>query len=113
MYGFPCGRFHFLLSSKTLPLLAWNSILGPVHINMLPGQLIASGQLTDPGVNLASVYGQTPVTVHMNFSLPRATSRGALLIVQYQVTGLAKVTFLHVNRSQKSPRGKRSLAHAN
>ena len=39
---------------------------------MIPGQLIAPGQLTDPGVNFASVHGLTPVTVHMSFSLPRA-----------------------------------------
>ena len=38
---------------------------------MIPGQLIASGQVTDLGVNLASVHGLTSVTVHMNFSLPR------------------------------------------
>ena len=37
---------------------------------MIPGQLIAPGQLTDPGVNFASVNGMTPVTVHMSFSLP-------------------------------------------
>ena len=37
---------------------------------MIPGQLIASGQLTDPGVNFASVHGLASVTVHMNFSLP-------------------------------------------
>ena len=43
--------------------------LGPVH--MIPGQLITLGQLTDPGVNFASVHGLTPVTVHMSFSLPR------------------------------------------
>ena len=43
--------------------------LGPVH--MIPGQLIAPGQLTDPGVNFASVHGLTPVTVHMSSSLPR------------------------------------------
>ena len=43
--------------------------LGPVH--MIPGQLIAPGQLTDPRVNFASVHGLTPVTVHMSFSLPR------------------------------------------
>ena len=43
--------------------------LGPVH--MIPGQLIAPGQLTDPGVNFASVHGLTPVTVHMSFSFPR------------------------------------------
>ena len=69
----------------------------PVH--MLPRQLIASGQLTDPGVNFASVHGLTSVTVHMNLSLA-------------QVTGLAKVTFLHVNRTQKLLWGKSSLAHA-
>ena len=40
----------------------------PVH--MILGQLVAPGQLTDPGVNFASVHGLTPVTVHMNFSLP-------------------------------------------
>ena len=38
---------------------------------MIPGQLIAPGQLTDPGVNFASVHGLTPVTVHMSFLLPR------------------------------------------
>ena len=38
---------------------------------MIPGQLIALGQLTDPGVNFALVHGLTPVTVHMSFSLPR------------------------------------------
>ena len=38
---------------------------------MNPGQLIAPGQLTDPGVNFASVHGLKPVTVHMSFSLPR------------------------------------------
>ena len=38
---------------------------------MIPGQLIAQGQLTDHGVNFASVYGLTPVTVHMSFSLHR------------------------------------------
>ena len=29
------------------------------------------GQLTDPGVNFASVHRLTSVTVHMSFSLPR------------------------------------------
>ena len=38
---------------------------------MIPGQLIAPGQLNDPGVNFASVHGLTPVTVHMSFSLSR------------------------------------------
>ena len=38
---------------------------------MIPEQLIAPGQLTDPGVNFASVHGLTLITVHMSFSLPR------------------------------------------
>ena len=38
---------------------------------MIPGQLIAPGQLTDPEVKFASVHGQTPVPVHVSFSLPR------------------------------------------
>ena len=38
---------------------------------MIPGQLIAPGQLNDPEVNFASVHGLMPVTVHMSFSLPR------------------------------------------
>ena len=38
---------------------------------MIPGQHIAPGQLTGPGVNFASVNGLTPVTVHMSLSLPR------------------------------------------
>ena len=79
---------------------------------MIPGQLIAPGQLTDPGVNFASVHGLTPVTVLMSFCCPGATSRGGLPVVQHRVTRLAEVTFLHVNRTQKLPRGKSSLAHA-
>ena len=38
---------------------------------MIPGQLIAPEQLTDPRANFASVHGLTLVTVHMNFSLPQ------------------------------------------
>ena len=38
---------------------------------MIPGQLIASGQLTDLGVNFASVHGLAPVIVHISFSLPQ------------------------------------------
>ena len=38
---------------------------------MIPGQLIAPGQLTDLGVNFASVHGLAPVTVQISFSLPR------------------------------------------
>ena len=79
---------------------------------MIPGQLTAPGQLTDPGVNFASVHGLTPITVHMRFYCPGATSRGGLPVVQHRVTRLAEVTFLYVNRTQKLPRGKSSLAHA-
>ena len=56
----------------TIPefIMVWEvAEYGPVH--MIPGQLIAPGQLTDPGVNFVSVRGLTPVTVHMSFSLPR------------------------------------------
>ena len=53
---------YMVLAQKTF-------YLGPVH--MIPGQLIAPGQLTNPGVNFTSVHGLTPVTVHMSFSLPR------------------------------------------
>ena len=38
---------------------------------MILGQLIGPGQLTDLGVNFASVHGLAPVTVHIGFSLPR------------------------------------------
>ena len=38
---------------------------------MIPEQLIALGQLTDLGVNFASVHGLAPVTVHISFLLPR------------------------------------------
>ena len=79
---------------------------------MIPGQLIAPGQLTDPGVNFASVHGLTPVTVHMSFRCPGVTSRGGLPVVQHRVTRLAEVTFLHVNRTQKLLWGNNSLAHA-
>ena len=38
---------------------------------MIPGQLIAPGQLTDlVGVNFASVHGLAPGTVQISFSLP-------------------------------------------
>ena len=48
-----------------------NSLLVSGSVHMIPGKLIAPGQLTDPGVNFASVHGLTPVTVHMSFSLHR------------------------------------------
>ena len=53
------------------PIILWSYPLvsGPVH--MIPGQLIAPVQLTDPVVNFTSVHGLTPITVHMSFWLPR------------------------------------------
>ena len=79
---------------------------------MIPGQLIAPGQLTDPGVNFASAHGLTPITVHMRFSLPGGNFERWLPVVQHRVTHLAEVTFLHVNGTQMLPQGKSSLAHA-
>ena len=37
---------------------------------MEPGQLLKPGQVNDPVVNFASVYGLTSVTVHVSFSCP-------------------------------------------
>ena len=91
----------FFLSSKTLPLFAGNSLLGPV--NMLLGQLIASGQLTDPGVNFASVYGLTSVTVHMNLSLPQGNFERHVTHCTIPGNQPCQGNFLHVNRMQKLP----------
>ena len=49
---------------------------------MIPRQLIAPGQLTDLGVNFASVHGLAPVTVHISFRCPGVTSRGGLPVVK-------------------------------
>ena len=57
--GEPLNTFIYFKDNESL------SALGPVH--MIPGQLIAPGQLTDPGVNFASVHGLTSVTVDMSF----------------------------------------------
>ena len=76
--------FERFLLNQMLPFI---DNLGPVH--MIPGQLIASGQLTDPRVNFASVHGLKPVTVHMSFSLPRDNIERRLPVVQHWVTRLA------------------------
>ena len=65
--------------------------LGPV--DMIPGQLIAPGQLTDPGINFASVHGLTPVTVHMSFSLPRGNFERRVTRCPTPGNRLAEVTF--------------------
>ena len=70
------------------------------------------GQLTDPVINFTSVHALTPVTVHMSFSLPQGNFERRITVVQRRVTRLAEVPLLHVNRTQKLPRGKSSLAHA-
>ena len=71
---------------------------------MIPGQLIAPGQFTDPRVNFASVHGLMPVTVHMSFTLPRGNFERRVTRCTTPVTRLAEVTFLHVNRMQKLSR---------
>ena len=101
--------FHFLLSSWTLPPLAGNSLLGPVH--MILGQLIASGQLTDPRVNFASVHGLTSVTVHMNFSLPRANFERWVTRCTIPGNRPCLGNFSPCEQNAKLPRGKSSLAH--
>ena len=78
---------------------------------MIPGLLIAPGELTDPKVNFVSVRALKPVTVHMSFSLPGATLRCRLPSVQHRINCLAEVPFFHVHRMQKLSRGKGSLAH--
>ena len=47
---------------------------------MIPRQLTAPGQLTDPGVHFASVHGLIPVTVHELFvALGQLRETGYLL----------------------------------
>ena len=74
---------------------------------MIPGQLIAPGQLTDLGVNFASVHGLAPVTVHISFSLPRVTSRGGL-----PGNPPCRGNFSPFEQNAKVTPGKSSLAHA-
>ena len=79
---------------------------------MIPGKLVAPGQLSDPGVNFASVHGLTPVTVHMSFSLPRGNFERRVTCCTTPGNPPCRGNILHVNRKQKLPRGKSSLAHA-
>ena len=101
--------FHFLLSSWTLPLLAGNSLLGPVK--MILGQLIASGQLTDPRVNFASVHGLTSVTVHMNFSFPWGNFERWVTRCTTPGNRPCQGNFSPCEQNAKLPWGKSSLAH--
>ena len=78
---------------------------------MIPEHIIAPGQLTDPVVNFASVHGLTPVTVHMSFSLPQGNFERRVTRCTTPGNPPCRGNFLNVNRKQKLPRGKSSLAH--
>ena len=73
--------------------------LGTVHMNLK--QLIAPGQLTDPGVNFASVHA---CTVHMSFSLSRRSFERRITRCTTQAARLAEITFLHVTERKSCPR---------
>ena len=79
---------------------------------MNPGQLVTPGQVSNPGVHFASVYGLTSASVHVRFSLPGVTERRRLPAPQHQVTHLKVVTFLHVNKGQMLPWDKTGFVHA-
>ena len=104
---------HDITWLKNLPLKSQPEQIGGNDSTRLTYSPHVTIRLT-PGVNFASVHGLAPITVHMSFSLPWGISRGGLPFVQVQhpVTRLAEVIFLHVNRTQKLPQGKSSLAHA-
>ena len=67
---------------------------------MIPGQVIAPEQFTDPGVKFASVHGLTPVTVHMRFSLPRGNFER--WVTRYTTPGKCLFTW---TRDSELPRG--------
>ena len=77
---------------------------------MIPGQLIASRQLTDPGVNFA--WSEVCNSSHEFLFAPGQLREAGYPLYNTRLTGLTKVTFLQVNRTQKLPGGKSSLAHA-
>ena len=79
---------------------------------MIPGQLIAPGQLTDPGVNFAMVHCLTPVTVHMSFSLPGSNFERRLTRCTTPGNPPCRGNFSPCEQNAKVPRGKSSLAHA-
>ena len=79
---------------------------------MIPGQLIAPGQLTDPGVNFASVHGLTPVTVHMSFSLPRGNFERRVTRCPTPGNPPCRGSFSPCEQNVEVARGKSSLAHA-
>ena len=82
----------------------------PVH--MIPGHLIALGQLTDPGLNFASVHGLTPVTVHMSFPLPRGNFERRITGCTTSGSPPCRRNFSPREQNAKLARGKSSLPHA-
>ena len=84
--------------------------LGPVH--MIPGQLIAPGQLTDAGVNFASVHGLAPVAVHMSLSLPRGNFERQVTRCTTLGNPPCRGNFSPCEHNAKVAPGKSSLAHA-
>ena len=79
---------------------------------MIPGQLIASGHLTDPGVYFASVHGLTSVTVHTNFSLPRGNFERRVTSCTTPGNRPCQGNFSPCAQNAKVAPGKSSLAHA-
>ena len=70
------------------------------------------GQLTDPGVNFASVHGLKPVTVHMSFSLPRDNFERRATRCTTPGNPPCRGNFSPCEQNAKVARGKSSLAHA-
>ena len=79
---------------------------------MNSGLLIAPGQLTDPGVNVALVYGLKPVTVHMSFSLPWGNLARRVTRCTTPGNPPCRGNFSPYEQNAKLPWGKSSLAHA-
>ena len=79
---------------------------------MIRGQRIAPGQLTDPGVNFASVHGLTPVIVHMSFSLPRGNFERRITRCTTPGNLPSRGDFSPCEQNSKVARGKISLGHA-
>ena len=79
---------------------------------MIPGQLIAMEQLTDCGVNFASVHGLTPVAVHISFSLPRGNFERQVTHCTTPGNPPCRGNFSPCEQNTKLPQGKSSLAHA-
>ena len=78
---------------------------------MIPGQLIAPGQLTDPGVNFAPVHGLTPVTVHMSFSLPRGNFERRVTRCTTQGNPPCRGNFSPCEQNAKVAPGARAVLH--